>query len=98
MDCENCGNKIVGQSISAAQKDFCSDICHLKFWKEEMPNLGGHWIDNEDIQQLEKLTGQARKDKYNEIVNFIIDNFGLTSFMLNVQFGKKPDEDKKADS
>jgi len=59
-----------------------------------MPNLGGHWIEDEDIRQLEKLTGQIRKDKYNEIVNFIIDNFGLTSFMLNVQFGKKPDENQ----
>lgn len=95
MNCENCGNKIVGQNISAAQKDFCSDICHLKFWKEEMPNLGGRWIEEEDIQKLKKLSGKEREEKYNEIINFIMDNFGLTSFMLNLQYKKKIDKEKE---
>ena len=92
MNCAFCKKKIMGNSISVTGRDFCSDICHLRFWKDEMPNLGGRWISDENLAELEYLNGQEREDEYNRIVNFIIDNFGITKFMLQLQYDKEFNE------
>ena len=96
MKCATCGKQIEDNGISAlGGRDFCSDICHLRFWKDEMPNLGGRWIGDENLKELEQLTGQIREDEYNRIVNFIMNNFNNTAFMLQLRYGKgkeKPEE------
>jgi len=56
-----------------------------------MPNLGGRWITEEDIQGLIGLEGQARQDAYSKIVRFILDNFDSTAAMLSLRFGKPSD-------
>lgn len=95
MRCATCKKDIVGDGISAARRDFCSDVCHLHFWKEEMPNLGGRWISDENIQKLEQLHGQQREEFYNKIVNSILDNFDDTYFMLMLRYGA-PDREEAA--
>ena len=93
MKCATCDKEIKDGSISAADRDFCSDICHLHFWKDEMPNLGWNFISDEILQKLEQLTGQNRKDQYNEIVNFILNNFDDTSFMFKLRYKDDPNEE-----
>ena len=96
MQCATCGKQIESGGISAlGGQDFCSDICHLRFWKEEMPNLGGRWISDEDMQKLEQLQGQEREEFYHKIVSSILDNFDDTYFMLMLKYGKEPDEPRK---
>ena len=90
--CQNCKNKIGGSHISAVGQVFCSDVCHLRFWREEMPNLGGRWIDEEDIEKIEKLSGEDRKEAYNKLNRFILDNLDTTAFMLNVRYGSEPEK------
>ena len=85
MKCANCEKEKA--IISAAGKHFCSDVCHLRFWKEEMPNLGGQWIDEEDILMLDKLSGEPRKRAYDKLVMFILNNFENTSLMLRMKSG-----------
>ena len=92
MNCATCQRKIIGSSISAANRDFCSDICHLRFWKDEMPNLGGRWISDENLQKLEQLQGKEREGLYSKIVTSIMDNFDETYFMLMLRYGKLSDD------
>lgn len=89
MNCATCKNKIKNFHISAVDRNFCSHICHLRFWKDEMPNLGGNWISDENLQELERLDGQEREDEYNRIINFISDNFDITPLMLDLRYGKE---------
>ncbi len=93
-NCATCRNKITGVHISAAGKDFCSDVCHLRFWKDEMPNLGGRLITDEDISNLDSLVGESRKGEYTRISRFILERFNSTAFMLNLRYGP-PSEDKQ---
>ncbi len=51
-----------------------------------MPNLGGRWIDEEDIQRVESLTGEERKEEYYKIIQFIHNNFSMTSLMLQIRY------------
>jgi len=95
MKCQTCKNKIDGGYISAVGQVFCSDVCHLRFWKEEMPNLGGRWIDEEDIEKIRKLSGEERKEAYYKLTRFIHDNFDMTAFMLNVRYGTRPEKPKE---
>ncbi len=78
--CAQCQNIITGRSILAVKRDFCSDVCHLRFWKEEMTILGGQWITNEALGILSKLDGDEREAYYSKIVSFIMDNMNSTSF------------------
>lgn len=95
MECETCKTEITDGNISAAGKDFCSDICHLRFWKNEIPNLGGRLIDEEDIEKIGKLSGQERKDEYNKLVMFVLNSLDSTAFMLNLHYGPPPEENKE---
>ena len=92
MICAQCKKEITGIMISAADHYFCSDVCHLRFWKEEMPNLGGRWISDEHIKKAEELEGQERRDFYNKIVMAIVNNFDQTYFMLLLSHSKDPNE------
>lgn len=85
--CETCKRKIENEVLLATKKEFCSDICYLRYWKEEMPNFGGRWITDENIKEVEQLTGQARQDKYNQIVSFVLDNFDTNYAMLMLRYG-----------
>lgn len=85
--CETCKRKIEDEVLLATKKEFCSDVCYLRYWKEEMPNFGGRWITDENIKELEQLTGQARQDKYNQIVSFVLDNFDANYAMLMLRYG-----------
>jgi len=85
--CAQCKNTITGRSILVVKRDFCSDICHLRFWKEEMPNLGGQWITDEALEILSKLAGDERKAYYSKIINFIMDNFNSTTLMSKIRKG-----------
>ncbi len=95
MKCQTCNNEIKGAYISAVRQVFCSDVCHLQFWREEMPNLGGRWIDEEDIKKISKLSGDERKKAYNKLVCFILDNFDMTALMLKVRYGSWPEKPKE---
>lgn len=85
--CETCKRKIEGEVLLATKKEFCSDICYLRYWKEEMPNFGGRWITDENIKEVGQLAGQARQDKYNQIVRFVLDNFDANYAMLMLRYG-----------
>lgn len=74
MQCATCYKNIFGKSILAAGEEFCSDVCHLRFLKDEMPNLGGCWISDEMIKELNKQSGQEREDHYKNINNFILEH------------------------
>ncbi|MEK7578501.1 MAG: hypothetical protein AAB456_02175 [Patescibacteria group bacterium] len=93
MECAACKNKITEGSISAVDRDFCSDICHLRFWKDEMPNLGGNFISDEMIEELDKLAGQERKDQYNEINNFVLDHMMDSKFFFKLRTSDPKDDD-----
>lgn len=93
MYCANCKKEVIENYISAAGKEFCSDVCHLRFLKDEMPNLGGVWISEEMIQELDKLSGQERKDQYNEINKFILDHMIDSPFFSKLKHSDSEDED-----
>ena len=94
MICAACNNAISGKNISAVGKFFCCKICHLKFWKNEMPNLGGRWITDEDISKIENADEQTADNEYARIVTFIMNNLSSSSVMLNLRYGLPP-EDKR---
>ncbi len=59
--CAMCGEAISGIEIKAFQQSFCSFECHLKYWKEEMPNLGGEFITDEDLEKISKMDEENAK-------------------------------------
>lgn len=83
--CAQCKNTIKGNAILAVNRDFCSDVCHLRFWKEEMPNLGGKWITDEALEELSNLDGDERKAYYSKIIVFIMNNFNSTTFISRIR-------------
>ena len=85
VKCSQCKNIIQGETILVVNRDFCSDVCHLRFWKEEMPNLGGKWITDEALEKLSLLSGEERNAFYSKIVNFILDNMGSTMFFSKIK-------------
>ncbi len=91
MRCTTCGNEIIGYPISAARQYFCSDICHLRFWKDELPNLGGRWISEEDIKRVQKLGEPERKEEYYRISAFILNHLNSSTLMLRLQYNIEPD-------
>lgn len=94
--CETCKRKIEDEILLATKREFCSDVCYLRYWREERPNFGGRWITDENLKELEQLTGQAREDEYKRIVNFLLDNFDANYVMLMLRYGdlKKKPKDK----
>ncbi len=92
MKCDTCKKDMGRESILAAGHEFCSDICHLRFLKDEMPNLGGVWISEEMIQELNKLSGQERKDQYNEINKFMLDHMTDSPFFSKLKYSDSDDE------
>jgi hypothetical protein len=87
--CAQCKNPITSNYIIAVKRDFCSEVCHLRFWKEEMPNLGGQWITDEALEILGKLKGGERNAYYSKIISFIMNNFDSTTLMSKVIKGAK---------
>lgn len=87
MRCAECNNEILDTPILAVDRNFCSYVCHLRFWKDGLPNLGGRWISDNDIETLKKLEGQERELFYSKIVNFIMKNLDMSSLMLNIRYG-----------
>lgn len=80
MNCAFCKKSIGSNSyISFANQEFCSDVCQLKFYKEEMPNLGGSAISDEDIVKVERSSGDERRQ--------LIDNI-FTRTMSALESGK----------
>src|SRR6266571_6439006 len=73
MICPTCKKAIHENSIRIFGEDFCSDICHLRFWKEKYPNLGGKGILNEELHKLEQLRGTKRANMYKQILSSIPD-------------------------
>jgi hypothetical protein len=88
--CENCKKPLGSNPIILKRMKFCSDICHLTFWKNEMPNLGGRLILDTDLEKLDKLHGQERHNFYQKVVDFILNNLETTAFMLNVRYSEDP--------
>lgn len=54
-ECAMCGNVIGKFELQAFRTNFCSYACHLQYWKEEMPNLGGDLITDEDLEKINKM-------------------------------------------
>lgn len=87
MRCDYCGQNSGDKTISAANRSFCSDICHLHFWKEEMPGLGGSMISEKTIKGIEQLKGRERQKEYDQVVLSILDSFEQTHIMRGIQDG-----------
>ena len=85
MKCAYCKKDINENSISFADRDFCSDVCHLRFYKEEMPNLGGDMITNEEIQELERSSKSNRRNLYEKITLRNMERFDQSKFMENLK-------------
>lgn len=81
MQCSYCKKEISGNSISFADRDFCSDVCQLRFYKEELPNLGGDMITDEEILELEQTSGDKRRDLYEWITLRNMERFDQSKFM-----------------
>jgi hypothetical protein len=94
MKCSTCHREIRGPGLTAAMREFCSEVCHLRFWKNEMPNLGGRWIVDEDITAIENLKGEALKKEYERIVSKVINNLDNTALMINLCYGPPPGNEK----
>ena len=80
MHCSQCGNKIEHGHIAAANSYFCSTICHLRFWKVELPNLGGEFITDDFLERFVLLNESSKVKEYNKLVKYISDNFESTKF------------------
>lgn len=81
MKCTYCKKEIADGPILFAGYDFCSDVCQIRFYKEEMPNLGGEMITDEEIQELEQSSGEKRRDLYEKITLRNMGRFDQSKFM-----------------
>ena len=85
MNCAWCKKSIqAGEHISGAGYDFCTDVCLLRFYKEELPNFVGHVITDEDIHEIERATGQKRKELYEKITLRMMDGVESSNFMQTI--------------
>lgn len=85
MKCATCSNPITNIHLTAVGQDFCSDVCHLRFWKDEMPNLGGKWITDKSIARVDGLDGEVRKEEYHKICRFVMNNMGDSVFFSRLR-------------
>lgn len=92
--CETCKRKIEDEALVAIDKEFCSDVCYLHYWKEERPNFGGNWISETMIEELDKLTGRERESQYVEITNFIRDHMMDTNVFFGLRMLEPKDDDE----
>jgi hypothetical protein len=86
MKCVRCHNAIGNVRISAAENDFCSEGCHLRFWKEEMPNRGGECITEEDVVRVEMLEGEDRKNEHTKIIQRVMENFDIIDLTISIRY------------
>lgn len=92
--CETCKRKIEDEVLLATKREFCSEVCYLRYWKEEMPNFGGNWISETMIEELDKLSGQERESQYVEITNFIRDHMMDTNVFFGLRMLEPKDDDE----
>ena len=85
MKCAYCKKEINENPISFADRDFCSDVCQLRFYKEELPNLGGDMIADEEIQELDQSSGDKRRDLYEKITLRNMERFDQSKFMKKLK-------------
>lgn len=85
MKCTYCKKEIIDSPILFSGYDFYSDVCQLRFYKEEMPNLGGEFITDEEIKELEKATGKGRGDLYEKISLRNTERFNQSNFMKYIK-------------
>lgn len=85
--CAQCKITMTGRNIVAVKRDFCSELCHLRFWKEEMPNLGGQWITDGALEILSNLNGEECENYYSKIISYIMNNFDSTPLMSKIVKG-----------
>lgn len=88
--CDYCDKKIGRTYVLEMSAVLCSDLCHLRYWKENAPAFGGRWITDEDIARVESLKGDKRKAEYKRIINFNYKNVDSTEFMLMWRYGRPP--------
>lgn len=82
MNCALCRKSINSKSyISFTNREFCSDICQLKFYKEEIPNLGGSAVTDEDIIKVEQSSGDERRELIEDIFNRTMNAFESGKFI-----------------
>ena len=89
--CALCEKTIERDAILAVDRFFCTEYCRLKFWREENTGLGGSWITDENLSDMQNLVGEERKKEYDRIVNFIAGNIGATALMLRFRGDPKAD-------
>jgi hypothetical protein len=81
MICSQCKKTINGTAISFVDEYFCSPLCHIRYWKIELPNLGGDFISNNDLTVLSGLSPLEQKDESNRIIAYILKNFKRAPFI-----------------
>ena len=91
--CQTCERETNMVRLSAAGQYFCSDVCHLRFWKDNMPNLGGKWITDRNIAKVGSLEGEERKEEYNRITGFILKNMSDTVIFSRLRRKMQSEDD-----
>ncbi len=70
IKCAWCKKPInVKNYISFVGRWFCCNACQLRFYREELPNLGGNTITDEDIKNVELSNGDKLRDLIKDIFN-----------------------------
>jgi hypothetical protein len=78
MFCRHCKTEIKEISIIFVEEYFCNALCQLTFWKNELPNLGGSFILENDLSKMVSMSLENREREYHRIVNYIHKNFQRT--------------------
>jgi hypothetical protein len=79
--------------ISFVDRGFCSDACQLRFYKEELPNMGGSAITDEDIKNVGLLSGDERRDLIEDIFNRTMEGLESGKIMQGIRDMATTEED-----
>ena len=82
MNCSWCKKSInKDEYISGGGGVFCSEVCLLRFYKDEFPNLGGDAITESDIRAIEQATGEERSRLHSAVMLKFMNRIGSSNFM-----------------
>ncbi len=73
--CQTCSEVLGENRTLDDEKKFCSDICHLRYWKSKLSHLGDSFMNHKEIDSLSLLGGSERAASYKELSARIYDVF-----------------------
>lgn len=97
MHCAWCNNAINSKNyISFASRCFCSDVCQLRFHKQELPTIGcGDAITDDDINAIENASGEERKRLRQKLFLKTSKAFEESDFIEKLRKGAEDKKDAK---